>query len=112
MNTLGGGGGTYTKSSSATIVLNSAATDYYKLNTSANAIAVTMPAANLFTAGKCITISMVFSTGSFVVTVSPAGADNLEVLTGQDAASFVYSGSTGVAHKFATNGTDTWIMLY
>ena len=107
---ISGGGGTYTKSSSATIVLDVNATDSYKLNSTSNGIAVTLPAANLFTNGKKINILQVFSGGATRVTVSPAGADNLEVLSGLDAASFVYT-TTGEVHTFVSNGVDTWIMF-
>ena len=106
----GGGGGTYTKSSSATIALSSSATDYYKLDTTSNAIALTLPAASDFSQGKAITIIQVFSGGATRVTVSPAGADVLEGTAAADIASYAYT-TTGEVHVFISNGTDTWIMF-
>jgi hypothetical protein len=106
----GGTSGTYTYSATATITLNSSATDYYKLNTSANAIALTLPAANAFAAGRGIKVTQVFSGGATRVTVSPAGTDTLQGLAGADVASFVYS-TTAETHLFITNGTDAWLMF-
>ena len=110
LGVTGGGGGTYTKSSAATLVLDVNATNYYVLNTTSTAIALTLPAANLFSAGRAITITQVFSAGATRVTVSRAGADSIEGLYAADISSFVYT-TSGESHLFLTNGTDHWIML-
>jgi hypothetical protein len=105
-----GNGGSYVLSAAATIVLDAAAADSYKLNTTSNAIAVTLPDADLFPEGFGISIMQVFSGGTDKVVVSPASGDTLEVLTGVLAASYTYS-ATGEVHIYKSNSVDKWIMF-
>lgn len=104
-------GRTYTKSSTATLTLSSTATDNYILNTTSNAIAVTLPDAGDFDQYHTISFTRQFTSGSYSVVISPYSGNTLECSTGADCASYTLSGTTGEGVEFVSNGTDTWIFL-
>lgn len=102
---------TYTQSSTATLVLSSTATDSYILNTTGNAIAVTLPDAADFDQYHTIVFTRQFASGSYSVVISPCDGNVLEGSAGSDVASYTLSGTTGEGVEFVSNGVDTWIFL-
>ncbi len=106
----GGGGGAYTKSTTATIVLDATATSYYILDCTSNAISITLPNASLFTLGSSITVLRKFTGGAFNITVSAFAGQSIDGPSAGPAGSYVMSGTTGETKTFLSNGVDQWVV--
>jgi hypothetical protein len=107
---IGGGGGSYTKSSAAVIGLDVTATYFYVLDCTSNAISITMPDASLFDSGRPITILRKFTGGAFNITVAAFAGQTVEGVSAGPAGSITMSGTTGETKTFLSNGTDSWVV--
>jgi hypothetical protein len=102
------GGGAYSKSSSATIVMTNTSNPYQILDCTANAISITLPDASTMPIGTAITILRKFTGGAFNITVAAFSGQTVDAISSGPVGSYVMSGSTGQTITLLSNGVDQW----